>query len=110
MANVTCIAPIESISGKLAKRHDVVFNVRKSANALGERKNYTSMPIRGTYAPTEGQKQQAHRFGLIGKKVAQYRLGANFADMKAAFKAQSTYKTLQQYLWHTAAAEIDNNA
>ena len=108
MAKITCIAPIESISGKLAKRHDVVFNVRKSANAQGERKNYTSMPIRGTYAPTEGQKQQAHRFGLIGKKVAQYRQGANFADMKAAFKAQSTYKTLTQYLWHTAAAEVGN--
>ena len=108
MAKITCIAPIESISGKLAKRHDVVFALRKSANAQGERKNYTSMPLRGGYSPTVTQQQLTHRFGLIGKKVAEYRQSATFADMKAAFRAQSTYKTLNQYLWHTAAAEIDN--
>ena len=108
MARITCIAPIESISGKLAKKDKIVYYRRKKANAQGERVNYTASPVLAPYAPTVSQQQTTHRFGLISKKVAQYRLGANFADMKASFKAQSTFKTLDQYLWHTAAAAIDN--
>lgn len=108
MAAIDWEFPVKGAHGKFAKSHMVQFQKRSRDNNNEVKKQYTSCPERAPYSPSVAQQQHAHRFGLIGKKVAQYRQSANFADMQAAFRAQSQYHTLTAYLWHTAAAEVDN--
>ena len=110
MSQVAFIAPVEYISGKLSKQHKVAFAHRTKINGQGFKKNYTSWrePVLNPVF-TDEQKAAQARFKAVAQAVRTRKSDPSTAATdKAAFKAQSTYKTLQAYLWAVCAAEYDN--
>lgn len=108
MAKVVYIEPIESISGKLFKKSKVVFMVRKAATSNSGNKNYThSVGVRST-RPSENELAQRAKFAQICKAVST-RLtdGTQMAKDQAAFKQQTTYKTLRQFVWHQVSDSME---
>ena len=110
MAHITFIDPVKTVSGKLSKKSTVTFMVRQAATSnavMLQNPNYTH--IRGKRTTEVSASEQAYRtrFGKICKATT-----ARLADPtkkaadQAAFKAQSEYKTLRQYVWHQCAEEI----
>lgn len=108
MAKVVYIEPIESISGKLFKKSKVVFMVRKAATSNSGNKNYThSVGVRSTQ-PSENELAHRAKFGQICKAVST-RLtdGTQMAKDQAAFKQQTAYKTLRQFVWHAVSDSME---
>ena len=109
MADVTYIAPVESVSGKLAKNHSVVFHRRRQPNNSGIRRNYTSFYRKPLGDPSANQTAVRTLFGQVATAVKARKLDPTHAAAdKAAFAAQSRYKTLHAYLWHICKEEIEN--
>ena len=111
MAQITYYHPIKNVSGKLFKNDKVIYQVRKAPTSNKEmlaNPNYTSTcGVRSTpYSDAERAAQT--RFGKICVKTTERLNDASqqAADI-AAFKAQSLYTTLRQYVWHEVAATIE---
>ena len=110
MAHITFIDPVKTVSGKLSKKSTVTFMVRLAATSnavMLQNPNYTH--IRGKRTTEVSASEQAYRtrFGKICK-ATQARLNdpsKKNADI-AAFKAQTEYKTLRQYVWHQCEGEV----
>ena len=111
MAQIRYIPPVKSVSGKLSKKDKVIYLVRKAPTSnlkMLENPYYSSMSgVRSTaYSAAELAAQT--RFGKVCK-ATQARLGdptKKEQDM-AAFKAQTQYSTLRQYVWNQCSAEIE---
>lgn len=110
MAKITFIDPVKSVSGKLSKASTVTFMRRQAATsnaAMLANPNYTH--IMGKRKSTPSQSEMAHltRFGAICAATGQRLQDTSKMEAdSAAFKSQTAYKTLRQYVWHQCAEEI----
>ena len=106
MAKISFVYPIEEIVGKLkgkfgAGRH-------KNPNAKGERNQWTIHYGTRSTAVTSDEMAARDRFGAIAAMVAARKIdNTKRAQDAAAFRAQSTYKTLTKYLWSVCTAEYE---
>lgn len=111
MAKITYIEPVKTVSGKFGKNDKVIYLVRRAATSNPDmlaNPCYTSIQgVRSTpYSDAEKAKQT--RFGNICKATTVRLNDASKKDADmAAFKAQSQYTTLRQYVWHQVAATIE---
>lgn len=110
MAKVKFIDPIKSVSGKLSKKSQVTFMLRKAATsntAMLENPNFTHIIGKRSTPVSAAEETARKRFGEICKSTL-VRLkdpDKKGADM-AGFKAQTKYTTLRQYVWHQVEEEI----
>ena len=104
MAKVTYIDPIKSISGKLTKKHCVVYNKRVAATnnqEMIDNPNYTTwrdpeMKIK----LTANQRAWNERFAEICSLTrARLKDPQYMAQDRAGYATQSQYKTLKSYVW-----------
>ena len=105
MAKVEYAFPVEKLHGKIAKSHKIGF-----AHRAASKLNYTqSYGVRTTkYSQAEIDHQT--KFGAVAKAVNARLADPNQAPLdQMAFKAQSKYKTLRQYVWHICSEEYDKN-
>ena len=69
--------------------------------------NYTHIRGKRTTALSQSEVEYRTRFGAICKATtARMRDASKMPADIAAFKAQSQYKTLRQYVWHLCSDEI----
>ena len=110
MAKIVYIAPVKSVSGKLSKKSDVVYMVRRAATsneAMLENPNYSRVQGVRSTPYSDAEKAAQVRFGKICMKTNERLNDATKqAADAAAFKAQSTYTTLRQFVWHEVAATV----
>ena len=96
MAKVEYAFPVEKIHGKVAKHHKVGF-----AHRIASKLNYTQGYGQRTTAVT--QKELDHRKKFSAVAVATTNRLADAEQMpidQMAFKAQTKYKTLRQYVFN----------
>jgi len=109
MAKVTYKDPIKTISGKISKKDGTIYMVRTAPTSNPEmiaNPCYSSIYGKRSTLPSASEIAQRTRFGTICKQT-QTRLkdpSKMQADL-AAFKQQTDYKTLRQYVWHQVADE-----
>jgi hypothetical protein len=104
------LAPVENASGKIFGKKQMFVAVRrvwgkrkKGCSVTGER-DLVNHPM------TEDEMNRQARFGAICKATI-LRLAdpTKKTQDQMAFKEQTDYKTLRQYVWHQCAEEYDNN-
>ena len=110
MAKVIYIDPVKSVSGKLSKASTVTFMHRRAATsnaAMLANPNYTHIRGKRTTAPSQSEVEYRTRFGAICTATRKRLQDATkiTADI-AAFKSQTQYRTLRQYVWHQCADEV----
>ena len=110
MAKVIYIDPVKSVSGKLSKASTVTFMRRQAATsnvAMLANPNYTHIMGKRKSTPSQSEVAYRTRFGVI---CAATHLRLNDPNKKnadmAAFKSQTQYLTLRQYVWHQCAEEV----
>jgi len=107
MAQLEYNYPIEAVHGKLKGTFGAF---KRKANAKGISKNcsvnYGKRNL--TAKPYSTAEVTAHTtLGTISKMIAQRKASATQrVTDKQNFAAQSTYKTLQQYLYHLCAVQL----
>ena len=111
MAKIRYIAPIKSVSGKLAKADKVIYMVRRAATSnaeMIENPCYSSTCGKRSTPFSDAEKAAQARFGKICSATLARRNDASKqqADI-AAYKSQVQYTTLRQYVWHEVAATIE---
>lgn len=111
MAKITYLAPVKSVSGKLSKADKVIYMVRRAATsneAMLANPYYSSVVGKRSTPYSDSEKAAQLRFGKICTATTQRLndVSKKTADI-AAFKAQSLYKTLRQYVWHEVANTIE---
>ena len=111
MAQITFYRPIKNVSGKLFKSDKIIYQVRRaptSNQAMIDNPNYTSVcGVRSTPF-SDSEKAAQLRFGKICMATnARLNDAQKQAADIAAFKSQSQYTTLRQYVWHEVAATIE---
>lgn len=102
------LAPVDNASGKIFGKKEKFVAVRRTwgkrqrgCTAMGER-DLINHPV------TETERTHRTRFGAICKATLIRLSDPNkINEDRAAFKAQTTYKTLRQYVWHQCADEYD---
>ena len=102
------LAPVENASGKIFGKKQVFVAVRrvwgkrkKGCSVTGER-DMKNHPL------TQAEIDHQTKFGAVAKAVNARLADPNQAPLdQMAFKAQSKYKTLRQYVWHLVQAEYD---
>ena len=110
MAKVKYEGPVKSVSGKLSKDSKVIYKVRRAATSNKEmlaNPYFTAKQGVRSTPYTAAEKTRQTRFAKICEETTK-RLndaGLKDADM-AAFKAQTQYTTLRQYVWHAVAATV----
>lgn len=108
MAKVVYIEPIDYISGKIAKKHKLSFSHRKAATSNTGIPNFTSLRGPRTTKVKASEIAARTRFAEINRMKKERKADLmHQAQDQAAFKAQSQYKTFNQYLWHVCAGEYD---
>ncbi len=110
MAKITYIDPIKSVSGKLTKKHCVVYNVRQAPTNNPDmiaNPNYTAYrdPSKKIQL-TAGQMAWQKQFGQIAAAAHVRMIDPNYmtAD-RAAFATQTKYKTLWAYVFNQVRNE-----
>ena len=103
MAQVEYAFPIEKVHGKLSKKHKIGF-----AHRVASGLNYTTeYGIRST-APSSKEIAHRKKFGEVAvQTTARLKDPMYIAADQAAFKAQTKYKTLRQYVFNTLMAEYE---
>lgn len=111
MGKVKYIAPVESVSGKLAKKSKVIYMVRRAATSnqdMIENPCYTSIAGKRSTPYSSAEIAFQTRFGKIAKATtARLADPSKKAADQAAFKAQTEFRTLRQYVWHQCSNEIE---
>lgn len=113
------IAPVDSLSGMFGKRmHSisgkaVIANVRKRGGAWidGQPYMYFSVLTKSTASdkPTPALIDARVKFKAVAQGVSTRLADPNQAPLdQMAFKQQTKYKTLRQYVWHLVSEEYDN--
>lgn len=112
------IAPVDSLSGMFGKRSHslsgkaIISNVRKRGGAWidGQPYMYFSVLTKSTYPdhPSQAMKDHQARFAAIANGVNARLADPNQMPLdQLAFKGQSKYKTLRQFVWHLVTVEYD---
>ena len=93
--------PVEKVHGKLAKSHKIGF-----AHRVASKLNYsTAYGVRST-APTSKEIAHRKKFGEVAvQTTARLKDPMYIAADQAAFKAQTKYKTLRQYVFNVLLQE-----
>ena len=111
MAKVTYIDPVNTVSGKLARRHRTTYMVRQAATsnpAMLANPCYTTCITKRKTAPSQSEIAYRTRFGQICSATRQRLMDASKAPADiAAFKAQTQYRTLYQFVWHQVADTME---
>ena len=96
MAKVEYAFPVEKIHGKVAKHHKIGF-----AHRVASKLNYTQAYGKRTTKYSQAEKDHQAKFAAVAAAT-----NARLADPnqmpidQLAFKAQSKYTTLRQYVWN----------
>ena len=96
MAKVEYAFPVEKIHGKVAKHHKIGF-----AHRAASKLNYTQSYGKRSTKVTQAEKDHRAKFAAVAAAT-----NARLADPnqmpidQLAFKAQSKYTTLRQYVWN----------
>ena len=96
MAKVEYAFPVEKIHGKVAKHHKIGF-----AHRAASKLNYTQAYGKRTTKYSQAEKDHQAKFAAVAAAT-----NARLADPnqmpidQMAFKAQSKYTTLRQYVWN----------
>ena len=96
MAKVEYAFPVEVIHGKVAKHHKIGF-----AHRVASKLNYTQSYGKRSTKVTQAEKDHQAKFAAVAAAT-----NARLADPnrmpidQMAFKAQSKYTTLRQYVWN----------
>ena len=110
MAKITFIDPIKSVSGKLAKKHCVVYNVRQAVTNnedMIRNPNYTAYrdPSKKIKL-TANQKNWQERFGQLCVATHERLQSPDYINTdRAAFAKQTKYKTLYSYVFNLVKNE-----
>ena len=108
MARITYIEPVQSVSGKLFQKSNIIFMRRKAATSNDAVPNFTHSVRKRSTMPSESELQHRTKFGTIAKAVStRLQNPTEMAKDQVAFKAQSAYKTLRQYVWHQVSDSIE---
>ena len=103
MAKVEYAFPVEKIHGKVAKNHKIGF-AHRAASKLNYTQSYGKRSTKYSQAEIDHQTM----FGAVAKAVNARLADPNQAPLdQMAFKEQSKYKTLRQYVWHLVQAEYE---
>ena len=102
------IAPVENASGKIFGKKSRFIAVtrnwgkrRRGCSVAGQR-NMKDHPL------TQSEIDLQTKFGAVAKAVNARLADPNQAPLdQMAFKEQSKYKTLRQYVWHICSEEYD---
>ena len=108
MAKVTYLDPIDHLSGKISKQSRTPYMHRTAATANTGTPNFTHVCGSRTTALTQSEVAQRTRFGQICTATRQRMMDASKmpADI-AAFKAQTQFRTLYQFVWHQVADAME---
>ena len=108
MAKVFYLDPIDHLSGKISKQSRTTYMHRTAATSNTGTPNFTHVCGSRTTALTQSEVAQRTRFGQICTATRQRLMDASKmpADI-AAFKAQTQYRTLYQFVWHQVADNIE---
>ncbi len=107
MAKISFVYPIEEIIGKLKGKFGA--GRRKAANAKGLRNQWTIHYGTRSTPVTSDEVPARTRFGQIAAATtARLKNPQKQAADRTAFAAQSTYKTLRQYVWAQCTAELED--
>ena len=108
MAKVTYLDPIDHLSGKISKQSRTTYMHRTAATANTGTPNFTHVCGSCTTALTQSEVAQRTRFGQICTATRQRMMDASKmpADI-AAFKAQTQFRTLYQFVWHQVADTME---
>lgn len=112
------IAPVDSLSGMFGKRSHsiagkaIIANIRKRGGAWNEGAPfmYFSVLTKSTYTthPTQAIKDAQAKFKAVALGTLQRLADPNQMPLdQLAFKAQTKYKTLRQFVWHLVSEEYD---
>jgi len=108
MAKVFYLDPIDHLSGKISKQSRITYMHRTAATANPGTPDFTHVCGSRTTAPSESEIAYRTRFGTICKTTRQRMMDASKAPADiAAFKAQTQYRTLYQFVWHQVADTIE---
>ena len=111
MAQITYLSPVKTVSGKITKADKVIYQVRKAPTSnllMIANPCYTSTCGKRSTPYSDAEKAAQTRFGKICvATLARLNDASKQAADTAAFKAQSLYTTLRQYVWHQVAATIE---
>ena len=103
MAKVEYAFPVEKIHGKVAKSHKIGF-AHRAASKLNYTQSYGKRKTKYSQAEIDHQTM----FGAVARLVNARLADPNQAPLdQMAFKEQSKYKTLRQYVWHLVQAEYE---
>ena len=110
MAKVTFIDPIKSVSGKLTKKHCVVYNVRQAVTNnedMIRNPNYTAYrDPNKKIRLTAGQRAWQQQFGEIIKATRIRMENPEYMTTdRANFAKQSEFKTLYSYVFNLVKNE-----
>ena len=110
MAKITYIDPIKSVSGKLTKKHCVVYNVRQAVTNnedMIRNPNYTAYRDPNKKMKlTANQKAWNTRFGEICAATRTRMIDPEFINTdRAAFAKQTKYKTLWAFVFNIVKNE-----
>ena len=103
MAKVEYAFPVEVIHGKVAKHHKVGFAHRKASKL-----NYTQSYSKHSTKYSQAEIDHQAKFAAVSIATSARLADPNQMPLdQLAFKGQSKYKTLRQYVWHICAEEYD---
>ena len=103
MAHVEYAFPVEVIHGKVAKRHTIGF-----AHRVASKLNYTQSYSKRSTKYSQAEIDHQTMFGAVAKAVNARLADPNQAPLdQMAFKEQTKYTTLRQYVWHICSEEYD---
>ena len=107
MAKVTYLDPIDHLSGKIAKAYRITYMHRSAATANTDNPNFTQVRRKRTTPLSENETNRRQLFAQIAKAVRLRMIDATqFQTDTTAFKKQTTYKTLYQFVWNTVANSL----
>ena len=108
---INYLAPVDNASGKIfGKKEKFVAvtrnwgNRRRGCAVTGER-DLKNHPV--TKAETDHRTKFAAVAAMVNARLADPN---QMMQDQLAYKAQSKYKTLRQYVWHLCSEEYDKNA
>ena len=113
MAKLTWKSPIESVSGALYKGEDGKKSFgaakRKTANKDGEKINHSVFYGRRSTTPDSAEIARRSKFATRAAAVQSRKASPTQASAdKTAFANQSTYKSLNAYIWAQVIAAETN--
>lgn len=108
MAKVTYLDPIDHLSGKISKQARTIYVHRSAATSNPGTPNFTQIRGNRTTAVSQTEMDARKRFGNICTAARKRMADASkMAADQAAFRTQTQYRTLYQYIWHQVAATIE---